>query len=185
MNFILSRDKGGDIVRKECRMPCDVFHLKLSSLSRRPQDPGLGSPEGSIRPGAVPAGVQPRSTVGGGPVGSGSVCRVGVPVPVRSPSQHSRRGHGRFGPVAALRRTQSHVPAAPAESGGGRGPRVGAGRRPGMTTTGDSAHQGVSQTLQEEEEVGSMMLMSQTTLKSNSQLEISWGQRSQQGLASG
>lgn len=108
-------------------------------------------------------------------------------MPVRSPSQHSRRGPGRFGPVAALRRSQSNVPEAPAESGGGRGPRVGAGRRPEMTTSGDSAHRGLSQTLQEEEEeeVGSVMLMSQTTLKSNSQLEISWGQRSQQGLASG
>lgn len=144
-------------------MACDIFHLKLSSLSRHPQDPGLGSPEGSIGPGAVPAGVQPWSAVGGGPVGSGSVCGGGVPVPVRSPSQHSRRGPGGFDPVAALQRTQSHVPKAPAESGGGRGPRVGAGRRLGMTTSGDSTHRGVSQTLQEEkEEVGSVMLMSQT-----------------------
>lgn len=166
-------------------MACDVFHLKLSSLSRRPQDPGLGSPESSVGPGAVPAGVRPWSAVGGGPVGSGSVCGGGVPVPVRSPSQHSRCGPGGFGPVAALRRTQSHVPEAPAESGGGRGPRVGAGRHPGMTASGDSLV--VSQTLQEdeEEEVGSVMLMSQTMLKSNSQLEISRGQRSQQGLASG
>lgn len=118
------------------RMTCDVFHLKFSSLSRGPEDPGLGSPEGSIGPGAVPAGVRPRSAVGGGPVGSGSVCGGGVPVPVRSPSQHSRRGPGGFGPVEAVRRTQSNVPEAPAESGGGRGPRVGAGRRPEMTTSG-------------------------------------------------
>lgn len=169
-------------------MASDLFHLKLSSLSRCLQDPGLGSPEGSIGPGTVPAGVRPRSAVGGGPVGSGSVCGGGLPVPVRSPSQHSRCGPRGFGPVAALRRTQSHVQEAPAESGGGRGPRVGAGRRPGMKTSGDSDHQGVSQMLweeEEEEEVGSVMLMSQTTLKPNSQLEISQGQRSQQGLASG